>query len=79
MITFTQHRDLMAADVRKLLRSIRASSPFAMVTKLGIYKDDGAGNEFSVKNRTKNHFTTIFGPSLTFQPIRGQDFNSINN
>ena len=50
-----------------------------MVTKLGIYKFDGAGTEFTAKNSLKNAPKALFCPISTFQPIIGQDINLINN
>ena len=50
-----------------------------MVTELGIYNFDGAGTEFTAKNSPKNASKALFCPSSTFQPIRTQDFNLINN
>ena len=40
----------MAADKQDVVPSIRASSPFPMVTKLNIYNVDDAGTEFRAKN-----------------------------
>ena len=71
-------RSNMAADVRRPCYSIRASSPFPMVTKHGIYNVDDTGTEFITKNRTKSHLKAILTPILTFQPIKGQELNSIN-
>lgn len=46
----------MAADVRKLPRSIWTSSPYAMATKLGKSKSDDTETKFSSKNRLKSKF-----------------------
>ena len=67
----------MAADVKPSVSSVRASSPFPMVTKLAIYNVDDAGTEFSAKNSQKNYLMGIFAPISTFRPIGDQDFNSI--
>lgn len=61
-----------------LFRFIGASSPFPMVTRLGINKFDGAGTEFTAKNSLKNAPKALFCPISTFQPIIGQDINLIN-
>ena len=46
----------MAADVRKLSRSIWTSSPYAMATKLGKSKSNDTATKFSSKNRSKSKF-----------------------
>ena len=71
-----QYHDPIWRPMREtFIPSIRASSPFPMVTKFGIYNVDNAGTEFSAKNGQKNDLMGIFAPIFTLRPIRGQDFN----
>ena len=67
----------MAADDKPSVSSVRASSPYPMVTKLVMYNVDDAGTEFSAENSQKNYLLRIFALISTFRPIGDHNYNSI--